>query len=75
MQFLMNSDAQFIIYPQLSLKWNPQNEHDKQAEVPDFRVGNFTLSDMSLFQLQSQRPLPTCHVHFEGSIAERVEDG
>lgn len=35
--------TRFIIYPQLSLKWNPEDERDKRAEVPDIGVGNFTL--------------------------------
>ncbi len=39
--------AQFITYPQLSLKWNPQSRHDKRVEVLDIGVGNFTLSNAS----------------------------
>jgi len=38
-----NPGDRFIIYPQLSLKWKPQDERDRRAEVPDVGVGNFTL--------------------------------
>jgi len=33
----------FVIYPQLSLKWKPDDPQDKRSEVPDVGVGNFTL--------------------------------
>ena len=32
----------FTVYPQLSLKWKPEEETDRRAEVPDVGVGNFT---------------------------------
>ena len=39
--------AWFITYPQLSLKWNPQDKHDKCVEVLNIGVGNFRLPDAS----------------------------
>ncbi|KAM6496228.1 hypothetical protein JOM56_008934 [Amanita muscaria] len=45
-EFLMKHKVppqRFVVYPQLSLKWNPDVEGDKRAEVPDIGVGNFTL--------------------------------
>ena len=38
-----NPGHRFIVYPQLSLKWKPEDENDRRAEVPDVGVGNFTL--------------------------------
>jgi len=37
-----NPGDRFIIYPQLSLKWKPQDESDRRAEVPDVGVGQST---------------------------------
>src|SRR5271154_3871355 len=33
----------FIVYPQMNLKWKPQDAQDRRSEVPDFGLGNFTL--------------------------------
>ena len=33
----------FVIYPQMNLKWKPQDAQDRRAEVPDFGLGNFIL--------------------------------
>jgi hypothetical protein len=33
----------FVLYPQLSLRWKPEDLRDTRAEVPDIGVGNFTL--------------------------------
>jgi len=33
----------FVLYPQLSLRWKPENPKDTREEVPDIGVGNFTL--------------------------------
>ena len=33
----------FVLYPQLSLRWKPEDPRDTRAEVPDIGVGNFTL--------------------------------
>ena len=33
----------FTVYPQMNLKWNPQDVQDRRSEVPDFGLGNFTL--------------------------------
>jgi hypothetical protein len=35
----------FVIYPQISLRWKPDNLADLRAEVPDFGLGNFTLKE------------------------------
>jgi hypothetical protein len=32
----------FVVYPQMSLKWKPQDPKDRRREIPDFGVGNFT---------------------------------
>ena len=37
----------FVIYPQMNLKWKPQNTRDRRSEVPDFGLGNFTLPNSS----------------------------
>jgi hypothetical protein len=37
-------EDRFIIYPQISLRWKPNNPQDTRAEVPDIGVGNFSLS-------------------------------
>jgi hypothetical protein len=33
----------FVLYPQLSLRWKPEDPRDTRAEVPDIGIGNFTL--------------------------------
>jgi hypothetical protein len=33
----------FVIYPQISLRWKPDNPRDTRSEVPDFGLGNFIL--------------------------------
>ncbi|KAF8337670.1 hypothetical protein F5887DRAFT_1063046 [Amanita rubescens] len=38
-----NPQERFVIYPQLSLKWKPDDPQDKRSEVPDVGIGNFTL--------------------------------
>jgi hypothetical protein len=35
--------TRFVLYPQLSLRWKPEDLQDTCAEVPDIGVGNFTL--------------------------------
>jgi hypothetical protein len=35
----------FVIYPQISLRWKPDNPRDTRSEVPDFGLGNFTLQE------------------------------
>ena len=37
-----NPPSRFVIYPQISLRWKPDNPNDKREEVPDFGLGNFT---------------------------------
>ena len=37
----------FVIYPQMNLKWKPQDTRDRRSEVPDFGLGNFTLPNSS----------------------------
>jgi len=32
----------FVIYPQISLRWKPDDPKDVREEVPDFGLGNFT---------------------------------
>lgn len=42
-----------VIYPQMHLKWKPQGPKDRQSEVPDFGLGNFTLpGSLSAFKLR-----------------------
>jgi hypothetical protein len=33
----------FVLYPQLSLRWKPDDLKDTRAEIPDIGVGNFSL--------------------------------
>lgn len=33
----------FVLYPQLSLRWKPDDPKDTRAEIPDIGVGNFSL--------------------------------
>ncbi|KAF8315781.1 uncharacterized protein EI90DRAFT_3087371, partial [Cantharellus anzutake] len=40
---LHQQQHRFVIYPQMNLKWKPQDVRDRRSEVPDFGLGNFTL--------------------------------
>ena len=56
-------DYRFIVYPQLSLKWKPEEDGDKRAEVPDVGVGNFTIPGADppfklRFGVEAKRALP-----------------
>jgi hypothetical protein len=37
----------FTIYPQMSLKWKPEDDRNRRSEVPDIGIGNFTPAGMS----------------------------
>ena len=38
-----NPSDRFIIFPQMFLRWKPDNPEDTRAEIPDFGLGNFSL--------------------------------
>jgi hypothetical protein len=40
---LHQGQRRFAVYPQMDLKWKPQDPQDRRSEVPDFGLGNFTL--------------------------------
>jgi hypothetical protein len=35
--------GRFVLYPQMSLHWKPNNPKDTRKEIPDISIGNFTL--------------------------------
>ncbi|KAF8523319.1 hypothetical protein BU17DRAFT_74982 [Hysterangium stoloniferum] len=57
----------FVIYPQLSLKWKPDDPQDKRSEVPDVGIGNFTLPGTAppfvlRFGVEAKRAVQAMHV-------------
>lgn len=36
--------SRFVLYPQVDLKWKPEDDDDQRSEVPDFGIGHFTLT-------------------------------
>jgi hypothetical protein len=45
LSYINNDTVSF--YPQMNLKWKPQDTQDRRSEVPDFGLGNFTIPNTS----------------------------
>lgn len=62
-----NPQERFVIYPQLSLKWKPDDPQDKRSEIPDVGIGNFTLPSttppfMLRFGVEAKRAVQSMHL-------------